>query len=123
MNFDIIFFFQIFKISGIFVPMPFYELVQIWNLCLSICIDSNDLQSNFEVSFVHFWFPYFPLIVHCADYVALSVYLITVPVVVGVSSKSGHEKLKTCSIYHENILLQNFNDIIKQVLQDFFFSI
>ena len=29
-------------------------------------------------------------------------------------------KLKTCSLYHENLLLQKFNDIITQVLKYFF---
>ena len=44
---------------GIFVPVPFCELVRIWTLLLSIYIDSEDLQSNFEVPAVfgstYFW--------------------------------------------------------------------
>ena len=46
------FLFEIFKIPKIFryfVPVPFCQLVRIWTLFLSICIDSKDLQSNFEV--------------------------------------------------------------------------
>ena len=29
-------------------------------------------------------------------------------------------KLKTCSLYHENLLCQKFNDMITQVLKQFF---
>ena len=51
------------KFSVFFVPVPFCQLVQIWNLFLSICIDSKDLQSNFEVPVVcgSLIFPYRPL--------------------------------------------------------------
>ena len=52
MNFDIFFslkFSKFLKFSGFFVPVPFCQLVRIWTLFLSICIDSKDLQSNFEV--------------------------------------------------------------------------
>ena len=41
--------------------------------------------------------------------------LTTIPVVVGVSGKSVLLKLKTCSLYHENLLLQKFNDMYTQV--------
>ena len=47
-------------------------------------------------------------------------YLTTIPVVVGVQTKSELLKLKTCSLYHENLLLQKFNDMITQVLKQFF---
>ena len=46
--------------------------------------------------------------------------LTTIPVVVGVSGKSGLLKLKTCSLYQENLLLQKFNDMYTQVLKYFF---
>ena len=29
-------------------------------------------------------------------------------------------KLKTCALYHENLLLKKFNDVITQVLEFFF---
>ena len=44
------------------------------------------------------------------------IYLTTIPVVVGVSTESILLKLKTCSIYHENLLLQKFHEMITQVL-------
>ena len=50
------------------------------------------------------------------------VHLTTIPVVVGVSTEFEILKLRTCSIYHENLLLQKFKDII-QVLKYFFFSL
>ena len=37
------------KFQFFFVYVPFCQLVRIWTLFLSICIDSKDLQSNFEV--------------------------------------------------------------------------
>ena len=44
-------------------------------------------------------------------------HLTTIPVVVGVSGSSSLLKLKTCSLYHENLLLQKFNEMIAQVLK------
>ena len=38
--------------------------------------------------------------------------LTTIPVVVRVVTKSGLLNLKTCSLYHENLLLQKSNDMI-----------
>ena len=62
MNFDIFSSFQFSRIPQVFkffVPLPFWELVPIWTLLLSIYIDSKDLQSNFEVPAVfgstYFW--------------------------------------------------------------------
>ena len=40
--------------------------------------------------------------------------------VVGVSTEFELLKLITCSLYHENLLLQKFNDMITQVLKLFF---
>ena len=54
-NFDIFLslnFSKFLKFSGFFVPVPFYQLVRICTLFLLICIDSKDLQSNFEVPVV-----------------------------------------------------------------------
>ena len=47
--------------------------------------------------------------------------LTTILVVVGVQTKLELLKLKTCSLYHENLLLQiqKFNDKITQVLRYF----
>ena len=42
--------------------------------------------------------------------------LTTISVVVGVSTESELLKLKPCSLYHENLLLQKFNDMYTQVL-------
>ena len=47
-------------------------------------------------------------------------YLTTIPVVVGVQTKSEILKLKTCTLYHENLLLQKFNDTVTQVLKIFY---
>ena len=44
--------------------MPFYQLVRNWTLFLSICIDSKDLQSNFEVLVACGFAP----TIHCASY-------------------------------------------------------
>ena len=45
--------------------------------------------------------------------------LTTIPVVVGVQTESVPLKLNTCSLYHENLLLQKFNDMITQALKYF----
>ena len=47
----------------------------------------------------------------------LIVNLTNIPVVIGVSGKSDLLKLKTCALYHENLILQKFNDMITQVLK------
>ena len=47
-------------------------------------------------------------------------YLTTIPVVVEVQTKSEILKLKTCSLYHENLLIQKFNEMNTQVLKYFF---
>ena len=46
--------------------------------------------------------------------------LTTIPVVVGVQGLFEVLKLKTCSLYHENLHLQKFNDMYTQVLTYFF---
>ena len=46
--------------------------------------------------------------------------LTTIPVEPKILGKSGLLKLKTCSLYHENLLLQKFNYMITQVLKYFF---
>ena len=44
----------------------------------------------------------------------------TISVELGVSCEFEVLKLKTCSLYHEKLLLQKFNDMITQVLKEFF---
>ena len=48
--------------------------------------------------------------------------LTTIPVEPNIQTESGLLKLKTCSLYHENFLLQKFNDmyLYTQVLTYFF---
>jgi hypothetical protein len=45
----------------------------------------------------------------------------TISVVGGVLGEFEVLKLKTCSLYHDNLLLQKFNDMIAQVLKQFIF--
>ena len=47
-------------------------------------------------------------------------HLTTIPVQPKILGESGLLKLKTCSLYHENLLLQKFNDMYTQVLKYFF---
>jgi hypothetical protein len=49
--------------------------------------------------------------------------LTTINVVGGVSGEFEDLKLKTCWLYHENLLLQKFNDMITQVLKHFIISL
>ena len=46
-------------------------------------------------------------------------YLTTIPVVVGDLGKYGLLKLKTCPLYHENLLLQNLMTCIPRLLNIF----
>ena len=39
---------KLFNFSAIFVPVPFCQLVRIWNLFLTILLASKNLQPNFE---------------------------------------------------------------------------
>ena len=50
----------------------------------------------------------------------VSEYHTTISVELGVSTEFEVLKLKTCSLYHKNLLLQKFNDMITQVLKNFF---
>ena len=43
-----------------------------------------------------------------------------IPVVVGISREFGLLKVKSCWLYHENLLFQNFNDMYTQVFTYFF---
>ena len=43
-------------------------------------------------------------------------YLTTITVVVGIQEEFEMLNLKTCSLYHENLLLQKVNDMNSQVL-------
>ena len=52
----------------------------------------------------------------------VSEYHTTISVKLGVSTEFEVLKLKTCSLYHKNLLLQKFNDMITQVLKEPFFS-
>ena len=47
-------------------------------------------------------------------------YLTTIPVEPKILGESEVLKLKTCSLYHDNLLLQKFNDMYTQVLTYFF---
>ena len=47
-------------------------------------------------------------------------YLTTIPVEPKILTELGLLKLKTFSLYHENLLLQKFNDMYTQVLKYFF---
>ena len=50
----------------------------------------------------------------------VSEYHTTISVELGVSTEFEVLKLKTCSLYHKNLLLQKFNDMITQVLKELF---
>ena len=45
-----------------------------------------------------------------------------ISVELGVSNECEVFKLKTCSLYHKKLLMQKFNDMITQVLKEFFFQ-
>ena len=48
------------------------------------------------------------------------IYLTTIPIEPKILTEFGLLKLKICSLYHENLLLQKLNDMITQVLKYFF---
>ena len=51
---------------------------------------------------------------------SLWLHLTTIPVEPKILTKFKVLKLKNCSLYHENLLLQKFNDMYTQVLKYFF---
>ena len=81
-------------------------------LSLSAC--SQKSVSTFAVAnFVY-------RVIKCTLFLKDIVNLTTIPVELKILTTSEFLKLKTCSLYHENLLIQKFNDMNTQVLRYFF---